>query len=315
MTANGRARPSSPLLSRLQKYLPGELAYFAYETANRAVDRLRHIFFIKEMVNPVDAVLSPASKQTYAEKITALLDSLDEFNQPMFIHLHLLVTHGPGFYPQNRVFSAGQVSKEQGQWNRDFYDDAILQLDAEIDQVVTALEEHDLLEDTLLIITSDHAMGFSQLQRVPLLMRFPGGEITGRMQENVQGLDIAPTILDYLGLPQPAWMSGRSLLAEAAGPRYIFGAGVGPLAINENGIWATDPQRSHPPFYQFGTINVFDCQVWYELDLVEHTVTSGEVSGYIEPCPEDEVLTSAEAYELMVGYLGENGFEVEALEP
>ena len=107
----------------------------------------------------------------------------------------------------------------------------------------------------------------------------------------MQGLDIAPTILDYLGLPQPAWMSGHSLLGEATEQRYIFGAGVGPLAINENGIWATDPQRSQPPFYQFGTINVIDCKVWYELDLAEQSLTSGEVSGHTAPCPAEEMLT------------------------
>ncbi len=318
--ANGRSRASSPRLTGLQKYLPGELAYFVYETTNRLVDRLRHIYFIKEMALPKNIGVAPATRQTDSEKIETLLASLDEFDQPMFIHMHLLATHGPTFYPQKKVFSRGLSSNDQGDWNRNFYDDAILQVDADIGKIVAALDEHGLLEDTLLIIGSDHAMGFEQRQRIPLLMRFPGAEISGHIEENVQGLDIAPTILDYLGLPQPAWMSGRSLLDEAREQRLqfrqraIFGVGVGPLAINEDGIWATDPQRSQPPFYQFGTINVIDCQVWYELDLADQSLTSGEVSGHTAPCPAEELLTTSEAFELMVGYLGENGFEVETLE-
>ena len=312
--ANGRTRATSPLLAGLQKYLPGELAYFVYETANRVVDRLRHIFFIKTMPDPNDTVVSPALKQSDNEKVETLLASLEELDQSTFIHLHLLAAHGPKFYPAVRVFSRGLDSKAQGEWNPNFYDDAILNLDATIGRIVAALEERGLLENTLLVIGSDHATAFEQLQRVPLLIRFPGGQITGHIQQNMQGLDIAPTILDYLGLPQPTWMSGQSLLGEITAPRYIYGAGVGALAINEDGIWATDPQRSQPPFFQFGTISVIDCNVWYELDLADQSLTSGEVSGHTAPCPAEEVLTEDEAFELMVGYLRENGFEVEGLD-
>jgi arylsulfatase A-like enzyme len=312
--ANGRARASSPLLSGLRQYLPGELAYFIYETANRAADRLRHIFFIEAMADPNDMVVAGAHNQSDDEKVETLLASLEEFDQPMFIHLHLLEAHGPVYSPEKKVFSRGLAFDDQGEWNRNFYDDAILEVDADIGRVVAALEEHGLLEDTLLIIGSDHAMGFEQRQRVPLLMRFPGAAISGRVEENVQGLDIAPTILDYLGLPKPAWMSGQSLLAETFETRYIIGAGVGPLAQNENRIWVIDPQRSKPPFYQFGTINVIDCNVWYELDLADQSLSSGEVSGHTAPCPAEEVLTPEEAFELMVASLRENGFEVAELE-
>jgi arylsulfatase A-like enzyme len=312
--ANGRTIATNPVQAALQENLPGELAYFIYETANRADNRLRHIFFIQVMPNPRDTVVAPARNQTDDEKVETLLTSLDEFDQPMFIHLHLLEAHGPVYSPEKKVFSRGLAFDDQGEWNRNFYDDAILEVDADIGRVAAALEEHGLLEDTLLIIGSDHAMGFEQRQRVPLLMRFPGAEISGRVVENVQGLDIAPTILDYLGLPQPAWMSGQSLLDETFEKRYIFGAGVGPLAQNENRIWVIDPQRSMPPFYQFGTVNVIDCNVWYELDLADQSLSSGEVSGHTAPCPVEEIITPTQAFELMVGYLRENGFEVGELE-
>ena len=313
--SNGRSLTSSPVQRALQKYLPGELAYFVYDTANRVTDRLRHIFFIKAMANPRNTVVSPQVNLSDDKKIEALLDSLDTFEQPMFIHLHLLEAHGPVYSPEKKVFSLGLAFEDQGEWNRNFYDDAILEVDADIGRIVAALEEHGLLENTLLIIGSDHAMGFEQRQRIPLLMRFPGEAIRGHITENVQGVDIAPTILDYLGLPQPVWMSGQSLLSEALEGREIIGVGVGPLAQNENRIWVIDPQRSQAPFYQFGTINVIDCNVWYELDLATQSLTRGEVAGHTAPCPAEEVLTADEAYGLMVRYLRENGFEVEGLEP
>ena len=312
--ANGRALSNSPLSAALQQYLPGELGYFAYETGDRLSSRLGHIFFIQEMPDPRHTVVSPARNQTDDEKVDALLSRLEQLDRPTFIHLHLLEAHGPLFTPEEKVFSRGLAFKEQGEWNSYFYDDAILEVDHDIGRVVAALEEHGLLDETLLIIGSDHAMAFDQLQRVPLLVRFPGGEMAGRMPENVQGLDVAPTILDYLGLPQPEWMAGQSLLSAALEERVIFGAGVGPLAQNENSIWVVDPQRSKAPFYQFGTISLIDCNAWYELDLVTGNVSRGEVTGHTAPCPEQAMLSSAEAFTRMVAYLKQNGFEVEALE-
>ena len=313
-STNGRALPSSPLYTGLKKALPSELAYFLYETSNRAADRLRHIFFIEKMQNPLETMLNPAANLTDQAKLDLFLSTLAEFDQPTFIHLHLLGTHGPVFRIDQKVFSRGQASADQGCWNTDFYDDAILGLDANIARVVQALEEQGLLENTLLIIGSDHATDFENRQRVPLMIRFPGGEITGRIQTNVSGLDIAPTILDYLDLPQPEWMRGRSLLAPGLEQGYIFGVGVGPLMQSDQGLWITGLQRSQPPFYQFGTINLIDCNRWYELDLDEPALTSGEVAGHTAPCPDEAVVSQAQAYALMLAYLREHGFAVESLE-
>jgi arylsulfatase A-like enzyme len=71
-------------------------------------------------------------------------------------------------------------------WDRDFYDDSILEFDMNVGRIVEALKQHGLWEDTLLIIGSDHAAEFNQRERIPLLMHFPGGKITGRIKANVQ---------------------------------------------------------------------------------------------------------------------------------
>jgi arylsulfatase A-like enzyme len=80
-------------------------------------------------------------------------------------------------------------------------------------------------EDTLVIFTSDHGdylgdhwLGEKELfhdciQRVPLLVAAPGG-VPGQVEHRfAEAIDLAPTILDALGLPgAPHVLEGRSLL-------------------------------------------------------------------------------------------------------
>jgi arylsulfatase A-like enzyme len=61
------------------------------------------------------------------------------------------------------------------------------------------------------------------------MVRLPGGENGGvRVKEQVQGIDIVPTVLDYLGIPPDHGFQGSSLLplvrgeAGATGSEYAF---------------------------------------------------------------------------------------------
>jgi arylsulfatase len=93
-------------------------------------------------------------------------------------------------------FSAGQSIQDQEPWSDDFYDDSILDFDMNVGEVIDELTKLGLLENTILIIGSDHGQQWNQLNRLPLIIRFPQGQYAGRIQTNVQNLDIAPTILD-----------------------------------------------------------------------------------------------------------------------
>jgi arylsulfatase A-like enzyme len=312
--ANGRSLESSPLHARLVKYLPEEMAYFVYESGNRIIDRIRHIFFIKAMQNPYDVTVGDAPLIDDNERMDAFLDSLADFEQPLFVHLHLMGTHGSRFEPQEQVFSLGKDPAGQEDWDPDFYDDAILEFDANVGRIVSALEQHGLLENTLLVVGSDHATRSDQRQRIPLLMRFPGGKITGRIDANVQGIDIAPTILDYLELPQPDWMSGQSLLGGNIISHLIYGVGAGHLARSADGRWQITPELRRPPFFQVGAVSVLDCQVWYELSLVKLSFTTGEVIGHSSPCPSADLITAQQAYDLLLVYLQEYGYAVDSMD-
>ncbi|MCU0409500.1 MAG: sulfatase-like hydrolase/transferase, partial [Bacteroidales bacterium] len=90
--------------------------------------------------------------------------------------------------------------------------DTILSYDAYMGQLIEALKARGTFDETLIIVYSDHAMGFQTTERIPLVFHFPAGQHAGRITTNVQNLDIAPTILDYLGIPIPEWMEGESIL-------------------------------------------------------------------------------------------------------
>ncbi len=105
------------------------------------------------------------------------------------------------------------------------YIDEIWQTDATLGRLWVWLAQADLLDDTLVIVTSDHGEGFlehgrldhgygpyDELLRVPLLVRFPGGKHAGaRVDGIVQPTDIAATLLEAAGLTLPQAIEGRSL--------------------------------------------------------------------------------------------------------
>jgi len=111
-------------------------------------------------------------------------------------------------------------------------------IDAEVGQILDALERSGQREDTLVIFMSDHGemLGdhglrlkgcrfYEGLVRVPLIVAWPGRFRAGlRSDALVELLDLAPTLLAAAGLPVPPQMQGRSLLplltGEAAPDRH-----------------------------------------------------------------------------------------------
>lgn len=121
------------------------------------------------------------------------------------------------------------------------YDAAIRYTDLFIGQLVDLLEKTGLSKNTILIIHSIHGEDLGERGtyvhydlsesaiKSALIMRLPGGDQGGRrIPEQVQGLDIVPTLLDYLGIPLDHGFQGNSLLplikgeTGAKGSEYAF---------------------------------------------------------------------------------------------
>lgn len=116
------------------------------------------------------------------------------------------------------------------------YDASIRHTDKFIGDLVATLEKTGLAKNTILIIHSIHGEDLGErgtyvhydlsepVTRSALLMRFPAGDKGGRrVTQQVQGLDIVPTVLDYLGIPQDHGLQGKSLLPLANGDKNATG--------------------------------------------------------------------------------------------
>lgn len=103
------------------------------------------------------------------------------------------------------------------------YLSVITSLDRNIGRVLDYLEENGLLENTLIVYTSDQGfyMGehgwfdkrfmYEESFRTPLVMRLPNGK-HGDIDQLVQNIDYAPTFLELAGVDIPKDIQGESLL-------------------------------------------------------------------------------------------------------
>jgi len=197
----------------------------------------------------------------------------------------------------------------------DFYDDSIRGFDKSIGMMIKELTRKGLLENTIIIIGSDHGKKWDSLQRIPLLIRFPHGAHTGVIKVNVQNMDIAPTILDFLGLNKPEWMDGESLYKIGSTQRPIMTAMNANFLLVSNGdsLLQTDQAKVAPPFYQFSTISSINCQRWDQLWLLDHILDIGEIDAHTSPCREGDLIGEERAFNLFVDYLKAHDFDVSSL--
>ena len=115
----------------------------------------------------------------------------------------------------------------------DRYDGGVAYADRELGRLFEALRERGVLDDTLLVVTSDHGESlterdacyfthdpflYEETLRVPLIVRFPGGRFAGRVSDELaRGVDVLPTLLEVCDLPGNGREQGRSLVPVLAG--------------------------------------------------------------------------------------------------
>lgn len=308
--ANSRSQGGNPLLDRLNRIGGGGGFYLVAQVLERILDRLGHIFYIKTMENPYLLVTEPASNFSEEARFDAVTSYIQETPRPMFLHVHMMATHGGVFFPREAVYSAGQT--QDAPWMTDFYDDAILDADQYVNQLFRLLRRRDRLNNTIVILFSDHGMKWNSRDRIPLIIWFPRGEHAGRLTQNVQLIDVAPTLLDYLEMGQPDWMHGESLLADGLSPsRRIFSAQPASelISLGEDGF-SLDQDRVIPPFYQMGALNLVVCDQWFMLNLRTPALSRGRVDGSTAVCDPADIPSPEAAKTLMLERLAQDGYDV-----
>jgi len=126
---------------------------------------------------------------------------------------------GDGWMPPDLVALRGSAPQH---WPG--YCGMVKRLDEALGRMLDALRSLQLLDDTVVLFTSDHGNHFKTRNdeykrscheasiRTPAALCGPGFDGRGAVTQFVSTVDFAPTLLDAAGLPVPPGMSGRSLL-------------------------------------------------------------------------------------------------------
>jgi arylsulfatase A-like enzyme len=106
------------------------------------------------------------------------------------------------------------------------YDGEVAAFDAELRTLFAELQEHGFLDDAIVVLTADHGEEFlehgrllhgftlyDEMVHVPLLVIAPGYAAGQVVEENVSLVDVAPTLVEILGLPPVPNFEGRSLVS------------------------------------------------------------------------------------------------------
>ncbi|MBN1910249.1 MAG: sulfatase-like hydrolase/transferase [Pirellulales bacterium] len=123
-------------------------------------------------------------------------------------------------------------------WTR--YYENITALDYRVGDILKQLKEDGLEEDTIVVFWSDHGVGLPRAKQwlyesgthVPLIVRIPENFRTDDQakpdtvdDQLISFIDLAPTMLNLVGLPVPDQMQGRAFLGKDLSPprEYVYG--------------------------------------------------------------------------------------------
>ena len=180
----------------------------------------------------------------------------DRPREPFFLSVGLFETHRDYFEPtsvRDALYSVPPANlPDSPVTRRDMasFKQSARSLDHGVGAVLSALDEQDMADDTIVILTTDHGLPFpggkSTLSDrglgVMLIVRGPGGFHGGRVNDAlVSQIDIFPTLCELIGIEPPEHLQGRSLVPAVRGDvRDVNQAVYGELTYHA----AYDPQRA-----------------------------------------------------------------------
>ncbi len=225
---DGRGRLDAPTLYRAED---SDTAFLTDETlkalsVRRAEDWFAHVCYIRPhpplaapapwnaLIDPEAVPLAGGRESVEAERAGhPFLDAY--FAEPRETSLHV------GF--DGRLDRMPEADRRT---LRALYLGLAAEVDHHIGRLLAWLSESGQLDETLVIVTSDHgemlgdrfmwgkASPFEPAWHVPLIVRDPRRRASAGavVEAFTESIDLAPTILDWLGLAPPAAFDGRSLL-------------------------------------------------------------------------------------------------------
>jgi len=146
--------------------------------------------------------------------------------QPFWLEVGYFETHRPyriAPTPNARYTRPPEPIPDVPQTRQDManFHASLNKLDWGVGQVLAALQEEGLAENTLVISATDHGIAFPDMKAglydagigAHLVMRGPGGFRGGHVCDAlISHIDIFPTICDLLQILSPEWLQGKSFL-------------------------------------------------------------------------------------------------------
>jgi arylsulfatase A-like enzyme len=159
---------------------------------------------------------------------------IDEYgSRAFFLWIHYFDAHSP--YRPKQTFMRKKYHPGKGFLDRfgiEYrYDGELVSVDAGIGRVIEALEQRGLLDRTIVVAVADHGEGlgehsyvgharrvYEEQLRIPLILRYPDRIPAGRrIESQVRGVDLTPTLLELLDISVPSGLDGESLLPLVEG--------------------------------------------------------------------------------------------------
>lgn len=180
--------------------------------------------------------------QRRSDDTTSLaLARLAGVREPFFLWVHYWDPHDPWLYPPDELLEGIPRVDGHPKPGSETYAREVHYMDSQFGRLVDGLRADGRYDRTVVAVTADHGEGLEDgLERhawaahrmlyqeqiwVPLLLRVPGGPVRRVVPELVSTVDIAPTLLDYAGLPAGD-LDGRSLRPLVEGrvlePRVLY---------------------------------------------------------------------------------------------
>jgi Sulfatase len=293
----------------LEEVKPGEgtadeTDVFRSAVAERLDERLGRLFGMPPVTDGFAHVEGRAVAVEWRDerRVATLERYFHEAREPWFVHLHMLDTHCCNYNPDQMHFSGGRTAQT------DERDSQVREADQKVARLFAALKSSGRLERTVVVISSDHTSQWKSTERIPLMIRFPGTALKGRVAANVQTADVAPTMLAYLGAAVPEWMDGLPLTdpGRLSDDRRIFG--VSDILRREGVPGLRLLLDSGPPNYGAAAAMLVQGDQWFDLRFETGVLSSGRVFEHTRPS--STVLTEVEARRAIEAVLDGVGFRV-----
>lgn len=184
-----------------------------------------------------------------AVSLKAGLEFLGQHQHNAFVWIHLWPPHFPYVAPPQTKGVFGPEPDLMRAWInvnydesedtyvaklRNVYDRCVLEVDRQVGEFLEQLRAQKDWDRTIVIVAADHGESFERgylghsswalmeaITHIPLIMHLPGQEGPLQVQTLAQQLDLAPTVLDLIGVTPPPSLPGESLVPYIKNPKAL----------------------------------------------------------------------------------------------